>query len=732
MLVGDDAEWALPAADGFQWCPYLGLQQVSVVRGDEDEADVGEGEVVRIRVTTEVLAGISRTDKCLEIIAMRNATLAESALVLRDDGTLVLACQLTVTHSRSAEGRAWIADLAIRQFITARSLSTQLSGLGRVIRWHHPSLGRRPEPDVWFEQYPEQLRAVAAGRDDRPESHGQVALDAVSGTPAVFSTEQGNDGGGLIFVWRTTRVSRLATVGREIQVTLTPGTEEARPAWVIRSRLPLTGTETEKARWCNDRNAELLLDPESAADVTVTGGWGLDEDGEVCLTTGLARAFVRDDEAQAARSLAYLLRQSQKIVMVALDAAGTLQVQFRPPSAGWFAAAALRARLLRSLGAEPQWLIGGHDAEQIVWRSGPATTAFEVAEGTAGTPDLGVLHVYTLVAAGEDGEDARTVCAQLNAHTGTARWSVAREQNPDGSYSHEVQVSCAFVAGPQISAALESFALWCVREQIATATAHIRSRDVATAISGSHIYHVGFPGGDSREDPHPVVSFIERVVLPSAWLSASLLADEWLTTFLELRQQMRAERTSAWFAREEKFPLTYETPFSWDSGWDTDQGGTSTRETALVEAELAQHPEFGNGLRIAMYVPRGSGGDGYAVNAVNRLDTEVTGASHSFGGWTEPTTGIRADALACVIFLPAAFAEIVASWPLAMREIALTLARQALLARRALVPQGERSWEDYGARVGLAMGAAPPGTPGRNPLGLAWGEARDGDVKAVS
>jgi hypothetical protein len=143
-----------------------------------------------------------------------------------------------------------------------------------------------------------------------------------------------------------------------------------------------------------------------------------------------------------------------------------------------------------------------------------------------------------------------------------------------------------------------------VREQIATATEHIRSRDVATAIRGSHIHHIGFPGGDSREDPHPVISFIERVVLPSASLSASLLADEWLTTFLELRQQMRAERTGAWFAREEKFPLTYETPFNWDSGWDTDQGGTFTRETALVEAELAAHPEFGNGLRIVMYVPR--------------------------------------------------------------------------------------------------------------------------------
>jgi hypothetical protein len=117
---------------------------------------------------------------------------------------------------------------------------------------------------------------------------------------------------------------------------------------------------------------------------------------------------------------------------------------------------------------------------------------------------------------------------------------------------------------------------------------------------------------------------------------------------------------------------------------------------------------------------------------VNRLDTEVTGASHSFGGWTEPTTGIRAGALACVIFLPAAFAEMVASWPLAMREIALTLARQALLARRVLVPQGERSSEDYGPRVGLAIGTVLPGTPRRNPRGLAWGEPRDGDVQAVS
>ena len=61
---------------------------------------------------------------------------------------------------------------------------------------------------------------------------------------------------------------------------------------------------------------------------------------------------------------------------------------------------------------------------------------------------------------------------------------MAREQDSDGSYYDEIQVSCAFVVGPHNQDTMESFALWCVREQIARATAMLQSGAVAEAIDG--------------------------------------------------------------------------------------------------------------------------------------------------------------------------------------------------------------------------------------------------------
>ena len=70
-----------------------------------------------------------------------------------------------------------------------------------------------------------------------------------------------------------------------------------------------------------------------------------------------------------------------------------------------------------------------------------------------------------------------------------------------------------------------------------------------------------------------------------------------------------------------------------------------------------------------MHVPRDPAGHaGRAINAINRLDAEVAGSSHSLGGWT-----MTEKAPACVVFLPAAFAETVANQPLVMQEILLTL-----------------------------------------------------------
>ena len=98
-----------------------------------------------------------------------------------------------------------------------------------------------------------------------------------------------------------------------------------------------------------------------------------------------------------------------------------------------------------------------------------------------------------------------------------ARWSVARERDWTGSYYDEVQVSCAFVVGPHSQDTLESFALWCVREQIAVATGHIRSGDVAKAVGGG-ISATRASRRGRAPDLHPVTSFLEQVVLPGAAL----------------------------------------------------------------------------------------------------------------------------------------------------------------------------------------------------------------------
>ena len=168
-----------------------------------------------------------------------------------------------------------------------------------------------------------------------------------------------------------------------------------------------------------------------------------------------------------------------------------------------------------------------------------------------------------------------------------------------------------------------------------------------------------------------------------------------------------------------EFPLTFETPFSWDSypqGVIThmrisDDDPEDKPPTALIESQVTEHPDLGNALRIAVHVPRDPKGHvGRGLNALNRLDTEAAGASHSFGGWTVSETAAGEEAPGCVVFLPAAFAESVANRPYVMREILLTLVRQALLARRVLIPADERSAEDDRAGIGLAVAPDPLAT----------------------
>ena len=65
---------------------------------------------------------------------------------------------------------------------------------------------------------------------------------------------------------------------------------------------------------------------------------------------------------------------------------------------------------------------------------------------------------------------------------------------------------------------------------------------------------------------------------------------------------------------------------------------------------------------------------------MNLLDEQAPAASHIIGAWTAHD----ADA-AFTMFLPAALLQEDITWPVVMREILLTLARQVLLARRLLL-----------------------------------------------
>ena len=347
---------------------------------------------------------------------------------------------------------------------------------------------------------------------------------------------------------------------------------------------------------------------------------------------------VRDAAAEAAAESAAAQRSRQPAHQSPLGAGHRLF------GGGRVAAAALRARLLALLGAEPDWLIGDHDSREVIWNSGIATTLFEVADAADGTPDLGVLRVSTPVASARNGNAARDLCLQLNAATGITRWSVAREPDGSGRHYDELQASCAFVVGPHNQDTLESFALWCVREQIAVATGHIRSGDLASALDGRHMRYEGFPAGDDRADLHPVTSFLEEVVQPGAALPGLRpLADGLLAAFRDLREAMFQEGIAAWYTMHDESPIAFESPFSWDpypQGVVThqrisDDDPQDKPGTALVESAVTEHPEYGPGLRVAVHVPRDPRGHaGRAVNDLNLLDAQVPGSSHSLGGWT--------------------------------------------------------------------------------------------------
>jgi hypothetical protein len=380
---------------------------------------------------------------------------------------------------------------------------------------------------------------------------------------------------------------------------------------------------------------------------------------------------------------------------------------------------ALRRRILDLLGAEPQWLTGDDDATEIAWKSGPAVTFFHVTAGTPDRRDVGVLRVSTPVARAGNSAAARDLCLGLNTYVTTSRWTVAPVgggggASPDGA--EEVELGCAFVVGQDSLADLEGFALWCVREQVAYATVQMWNGLVAKEVAGRACHYQGFPGGE-RDDPgswHPVTHHLQQVLVPNRDLPSDGLADELQAAFRELREAMFRGGTAAWFSAQDTPPLACEMPFSWGAYSDGVIGGQGGRglPTALVQAMYNGHPSAGNGLLITMYIPVRPDGDiPDVVNTLNRADAEVPWATHSIGGWS-----LKDGTPVYVIYLPSVLARQDINIPGVMREVLLTLTRQALLARRILLPPEALEWEDKNALVGLA---AP-----QVRHGLAWGETQ--------
>ena len=87
----------------------------------------------------------------------------------------------------------------------------------------------------------------------------------------------------------------------------------------MHSYLPVRGDAAAKARWCNDRNLELLS-TESHHDLTVISGWGLTANEECCLSNWMSPCLAPDYETLAAGLLANVLRYHQSAILSALFA----------------------------------------------------------------------------------------------------------------------------------------------------------------------------------------------------------------------------------------------------------------------------------------------------------------------------------------------------------------------------------------------------------------------------
>ena len=241
-----------------------------------------------------------------------------------------------------------------------------------------------------------------------------------------------------------------------------------------------------------------------------------------------------------------------------------------------------------------------------------------------------------------------------------------------------------------------------------------------------------YPDMDLRQDEHEVVLHYEQCIDPGRDASSVPLAHALLEAFDTLRDQMRGEGTGVWGSWKDVPVLTSETPLSWERYPDDFIGQFDEKAppTAVVDASLDDHPRAGNGLRISVRIPwRPVPQALRALAQMNILDLDVQGATHTIGAWSleerpageEEATAPRDGTVpgyVYSVYLPAALADPALAGqdldlPAIMREIMLTMVRQALLFRRLLRPD-LRAWEDDHPYLGLAArtgdaSSAPPG-----------------------
>lgn len=388
---------------------------------------------------------------------------------------------------------------------------------------------------------------------------------------------------------------------------------------------------------------------------------------------------------------------------------------------GMGAAAALRARVLKLLGAEPEWIDGEHEHTQMIWKPGLPTTFFFVQPASDETPDLGVLRVETPLVAAEDEAAALKYCATAGELAN--RWAVVSREDSLGS----MQLSCSFVVGPHNVDALTGYAAWCVREQVAQASAALWN-DVIGQVNGGNWIFPQFEGRD-RRDPeawNEAVRHLDHLIFPNRDLPSDRLLEEMRGALDCLLRQMRADGTGEWSVSEEHGDggFLLEMPLSWREYPDgvIAVSGERPPPTASVAVMPVTRPSLGNGLGISLIIPMNltavpADEAAAIVNRLNQLDAEQPGTTHGIGGWSMADPGPM-----YYLFLPAVLADKAdvqgINLGFVMREILLTLARQALLARRVLLPPDQHDEEDKGGQVGL--GAV------YHVRGLAWGETSEG------